>query len=153
MLTLKHELTYRLKMKGPLPTTSGSPMGERQYWEMSEGILTGEKIQAHIAMPGGDWMLIGTDGFWRPDVRTQFLTDDKAVILLQYTGLVKPDARFLQAARDGRETQFEDQYLVQLMRFDTGAQAYAWLAQNLYVAEGRLVGPAEIEYRIFQISQ
>jgi hypothetical protein len=48
MLILKQELIYQLTTKGPLPTTSGSSMGERQYWEMSEGILTGEKIRTRI---------------------------------------------------------------------------------------------------------
>lgn len=151
MLTLEKAMTYRFKMKGPLASTTGSPLGERQYWEMSEGVLIGSGINARISMPGGDWMLIGTDGFWRPDVRVQLVADDNAVILLHYVGLVKPNERFIEAATKGQETQFSDQYLRQFMRFDTGADRYLWLTQNLYLAEGRLAGASEIEYQIYRL--
>jgi hypothetical protein len=53
MMTLEHELTYRLKVRGPLGTTEGSPIGARQYWEMSEATLTGPRINAKLGMPGG----------------------------------------------------------------------------------------------------
>jgi hypothetical protein len=33
---------------------------------MSEGTLTGDGINARIAMPGGDWYSPGADGFGRP---------------------------------------------------------------------------------------
>jgi hypothetical protein len=32
---------------------------------------------------GGDWMQMSPDGFWRPDVRAQFRTDDDAVVLMR----------------------------------------------------------------------
>ena len=65
--------------RGPLARTEGSPLGERQYFEMTAGTLTGERINATIAMPGGDWMSRSPDGFWRPDVRVQLVTDDAAI--------------------------------------------------------------------------
>ena len=37
MIGLQHEMTYRLRVRGPMTPTRGSPRGER------------------IAMPGGDW--------------------------------------------------------------------------------------------------
>ena len=58
---------------------------------MSEGTLEGPRIKARIAMPGGDWYRPGADGFGRPDVRVQFITDDDAVILLHYNGLAIRD--------------------------------------------------------------
>lgn len=59
MIALQKAMTYRLKIKGPLASTSRSPVGERQYWEISEGQLSGDGINARIAMPGGDWMFVG----------------------------------------------------------------------------------------------
>jgi Protein of unknown function (DUF3237) len=44
-----------------------------------------------------------------------------------------------------------DQYMRMAMRFDTGAQKYVWLNQSLFIAEGRLAGPKEIEYRIYRV--
>jgi uncharacterized protein DUF3237 len=152
VIELRHEMTYRFRIRGPMVSTKGSPRGERQYWEMTEGELMGDKIKAHIAMPGGDWYSAGIDGFGRPDVRVQLVTDDGAVILLHYTGLVQTTDAFTQAASEGEPTHFEDQYMRMVMGFDTGAEKYAWLNRSLYVAEGRLSGKDEIEYRIYRLT-
>ena len=37
------------------------------------------------------------------------------------------------------------------MRFGTGVKKYAWLNENLFIAEGRLAGSKEIEYRIYRV--
>lgn len=151
MLRLHHEMTYRFTVTGPMAATEGAPTGARQYWEMSNGTLTGERINAKIAMPGGDWHVVSTDRFGRPDVRVQFITDDNAVVLLHYTGLVERTEAFRRAAEDGTETDWSDQYMRMSMRFDTGADKYAWLNQSLFVAQGRLCGNKEIEYRIYRV--
>jgi hypothetical protein len=38
------------------------------------------------------------------------------------------------------------------MFFDTGAVKYAWLNRHLFIAEGRLSGPKEVEYRIYRVT-
>jgi hypothetical protein len=152
MAGLQLEMIYQLRVRGPMPATQGSPIGKHVYWEMSEGTLEGPRIKARIAMPGGDWYRPGEDGFERPDVRVQFITDDGAVILLNYTGLVQMNDAFTLAAETGNATRFEDHYMRMAMRFDTGAPKYAWLNQHLFVAEGRLTGKEKIEYRIYRVT-
>jgi hypothetical protein len=151
VIELRYEMTYRFRVRGPLPPTEGSPRGARQYWEMTAGTLQGDRIQATIAMPGGDWHVVGSDQFGRPDVRVQFVTQDGAVILLHYTGLVERTAAFNAAADAGGDTGWDDQYMRMFMTFETGAERYAWLNQHLFVARGRLAGPAEIEYEIYRM--
>ena len=151
MIFLEREMTYRVKVRGPLRSTADAPLGEVQYWEMSDAWLDGPRIKARAAMPGGDWMRVGPDGLWRPDVRVQFTTDDGVTVLLQYSGLVKPNPRFTQAAAEGAATAFEDQYLRQVMRFESGDPRYLWITQEIYVAEGRLAGPSEIEYNVYAL--
>jgi hypothetical protein len=145
-------MTYSLVTKGPLNSTRGSPFGERQYWEMSEGRLTGKDISASIAMPGGDWMLVSNDGFWRPDVRVQLLTDDGAVVLLYYYGLVEQTQIFRTAAENDAETMWGDVNMRMAMRFDAGDSRYQWLNRFLFLAEGRLLGTGRIEYRIYKVT-
>jgi hypothetical protein len=149
---LERTMTYRLRVRGPLSPTAGSPLGERRYFEMTEGTLDGPGIAARVAMPGGDWMRVGADGFWRPDVRVSLLTDDGAVILLHYTGLVQQTPAFQAAAAAERATEFSDQYMRMAFVFDTGAEKYAWLNQSLFVAEGRLAGPSELEYGVYRVT-
>jgi hypothetical protein len=103
-------------------------------------------------MPGGDWNQVGADGFGRPDVRVQFITDDEQIILLHYRGLVQVTDAFKHAAASGGTTRFEDQYMRMVMCFDTGAPKYAWLNQHLFIAEGRIAGRDEIEYRIYRVT-
>lgn len=43
------EFTYRLKAEGPLPTTKGSPFGERNYWIIREIEVDGPRIRARLA--------------------------------------------------------------------------------------------------------
>ena len=71
--------------------------------------------------------------------------------MLSYTGLVQVMDAFRTAADRGTETHFEDQYMRMVMWFDTGASHYAWLTQHVFVAEGRLAGASEIEYRIYRV--
>jgi hypothetical protein len=153
MAGLEFEMTYHLRVRGPMPVTQGSPVGEHIYWEMSEGTLEGPRIKARIVMPGGDWFRPGADGFGRPDVRVQFITADGVVILLDYTGLVQMNDAFTEAAEAGKATRFEDHYMRMAMRFDAGgASKYAWLNQHLFVAEGHLTGKDQIEYRIYRVT-
>ena len=152
MPTLDFEMTYRFRTRGPLKSTAGAPTGEREYWEMTQGTLEGQRIRASIAMPGGDWYLAGSDGYGRPDVRVQLVTDDDAVLLLHYRGLVQVTEAFRHAAASGTETRFEDQYMRMVMFFETGADQYAWLNQSVFVAEGRIAGRNEIEYRVYRVT-
>ena len=145
-------MNYQFRMRGPVtPTTKGSPYGERQYWEMTEGNLTGEGINAKIAMPGGDWTLLSTDGFSRADVRVQFVTDDNELILLKYFGLIEVNEVFRKAAAENKSTDFEDHYMRMIMHFDTGSEKYQWLNKSFFIAEGQLIGTHEIHYKIYQL--
>jgi len=151
-MKLDYEMTYRVRVRGPLAATAGAPLGERQYWEMAEGELTGARINARFAMPGGDWYRSGADGLGRPDVRVQFQTDDGEVVLLHYTGIVQSTEAFKHVAEHGGETRFDDQYVRMAMFFETGAAHYAWLNQSLFAAEGRLIERDRLEYRVYRIA-
>ena len=144
-------MVYRVRVTGPVGSTTGAPLGEIQYWQMSDAWLEGPRITARAATPGGDWMRVGADGYWRPDVRVPFKTDDGAIVLLRYTGLVKPSETFTRAAREGGVTDFGDQYLRQLLHFEVGDARYLWLTQELFVAEGRLAGPGLLEYDVYRL--
>jgi hypothetical protein len=148
---LKFEMTYWVKTINPLEPTEGAPHGKRQYWQISEAYLQGARINAKLAATGMDWMLVSDDGFWRPDVRVQFITDDGAVILLHYTGLVEQTDRFKEAAESDQPTQWDDQYMRLALDFQTGDERYSWLNQHIFIARGRLEGTGRIEYAVFRV--
>lgn len=150
-ITLAPEMTYRVTTTNPLEPTRHAPSGERQYWQVSQATLVGPRINASLAGTGGDWMAIGTDGFWRPDVRVQFLTDDGEVVLMHYTGLVQQTRTFTEAAFQDRPTSWTDQYMRLVIDFHTGSEKYGWLSTSLFVAAGRLLGTGRIEYAVHRV--
>jgi hypothetical protein len=152
MIALEKEMIYRVRTAHPLDPTKGSPHGARQYWQVSEASLDGPRMKAKLAATGGDWMGVSDDGFWRPNVRAQFVTQDDAVVLMHYTGLVEQTDAFKKAAEADRETAFSDQYMRLALHFETGASSYAWLNKHLFVARGRLLGTGHIEYEVFRIT-
>lgn len=112
-------------------------------WPTDKGAVSHAGRRLDADRPG--WIVAA------PDVRVQFTTDDGVTVLLHYTGLVKPNPRFIKAATDGAATAFDDQYLRQIMRFETGDQRYLWITQEIYIAEGRLSGLSEIEYNVYAL--
>jgi hypothetical protein len=152
VIGLEHALTYRFSTRGPLGSTEGSALGTRQYWEMSRGTLTGDDLHAEIAMPGGDWANLGPDGFTRPDVRVQLVTDDGALILMHYTGLIEVTDRFAEAASNDDATDWDDQYMRFAFSFDTGAERYRWLTRSLFVGRGHILGTHDLEYEIYRVT-
>ena len=152
MIGLEQEMIYSVKTTSPLEPTTGSPRAVIQYWQVSEAQLAGKRIRAELAATGIDWMRVGADGFWRPDVRAQFITDDGAVVLMHYAGLVEQTERFKAAAESNRPTEWDEQYMRLSITFDTGDARYSWLNSSLFVAAGRLLGTGRIEYAVYRVT-
>jgi hypothetical protein len=152
MIGLEREMIYRVRPRGPLGRTDGSPTGVREYWEFSEAELSGPRIQAKVHGMGSDWFCVASsDGLSRPEVRLQFLTTDGALVLLSYTGLVRATDAFKRAAANDGATEFDEQYMRMHLAFDTGAASYRWLNESLWLAEGRL-DSGWIEYVVYRVT-
>jgi hypothetical protein len=150
-LELEFAMTYVVRTTNSLDPTTNSPWGVRQYWQVSEASLDGPDIKAQLAATGIDWMGVGDDGFWRPDLRAQFLTDDGAVVLMHYTGLVQQAARSTDSVATDAPG-WDDRYWRMSVRFETGAPRYAWLNTSLFVARGRLLDTGCIEYEVYRVT-
>jgi Protein of unknown function (DUF3237) len=153
MIQLEFEMTYRETIEGPLSPTKGSPFGERLCWKIATATLVGPRINASLAMPGTDWIRLGADGIRRQDLRAPLITDDGVIILFHYdVGLIRSTDIFLEALAEGKETKWSDQYMRMVPEFIVGEGKYGWLNQSLFIAEGRLAGPREIEYLVYRVA-
>lgn len=151
MINLAYVMTYWERIEGPLPSTAGSPFQERFCWKIVEGTLKGRDIEAKLAMPGTDWMRVGSDGIRRADTRVQFVTGNGETVLMSYnTGIIR-DEGFLEVLKSGKPSDFGDQYMRMVPVFETGSKALSWLHGYLFIGEGRLAGDKEIEYRIYRV--
>jgi Protein of unknown function (DUF3237) len=149
-MNLEREFTYFATLKPPVEIGTG-PFGTRNFFEVIDGTVEGKRLNGKVLTGGGDWLLIGPDGYARLDVRAQFLTDDGAVVYVHYNGLIQMSQKVTDALAKGASTDYGDQYFRTAPQFETGDPRYAWLNQNLFVAEGR-VGPGRVEYQVYRVA-
>jgi hypothetical protein len=127
------------------------PFGTRMIVPVTGGWAKGERITGSFVGGGGDWLLVGADGFGRLDVRGQLRTDDDAIIYLTYTGLLEMNDAVQQALAGG-ETQFDDQYFRTTPHLETGDARYAWVNTTVFVARGRVASGATVEYEVYRVT-
>jgi len=147
-MELVHEFTFRAGLKPPLPIGAG-PIGTRMYYEINGGEVVGDRLSGTIR-GGGEWALIGPDGFLRVDVRAQVETSDGAFLYVQYFGLLEMNAAVMNAIENGTGTEFADQYFCTNPRIETGDPRYSWVNTTFFVGEGRVLPGLGIEYRVYR---
>ena len=135
-------------LKQPLAVGS-TPVGLRNYYEITHGEIVGQRIKAKI-LGGGDWALIGSDGVVRLDVRLQAETDDGAILYAQYSGILQPSEKLMLAMTSGSGTDYGDEYFYSNPRFETGDPRYAWLNHTFLIGQGRAVPGFGVGYRVFR---
>ena len=151
---LVHEFTYHAIIGAPHEVGVG-PFGHRQYFEVRSGVLEGPRLKGKLIGSGGDWMLVGSDGFLRMDVRMQIETDDGAIICAHYFGPAETNQATAQAFATSRPTDFADQSIRSHWLLETGDPRYAWVNQSVLVGEGRVrpAGPGVMGFahRVYRV--
>lgn len=147
-MNLIHEFTYSAMLKSPLPIGPG-PIGTRMYYEVSGGKLDGERLRGTV-LGGGEWALIGPDGFLRVDVRLQVETHDGAHLYVQYSGLLGMNEAVQKAIGGETGTSYGEQYFFTNPRLETGDPRYAWVNTTFFIGEGRVLPGRGVEYRVWR---
>jgi len=140
------EFTVAATLKPPLPIGAG-PIGTRMYYEVTDGTLSGERLRGKL-LGGGEWALIGPDGFLRIDVRLQVETHDGALLYIQYFGLLELNDAVQSALEHGTGTDYGDHYFFTNPRIETGDERYAWVNTTFFVGEGHILPGLGVEYRV-----
>lgn len=148
VLVITEEFSYRADLEDPLEIGYGA-FGNRMYFRLTGGRVDGEHLHADV-LGGGDWVLVGPDGYGRVDVRGQWRTDDGAALYVQYTGLIEMNEAVGDALQTGGSTNYGDQYFWVALRFESGDERYSWLQRHQYVGRGRLAGGA-VEFTVFRL--
>jgi hypothetical protein len=152
MLELEHVMTYRLEVAGPLVGSDDSDtQPHTQFWRMTQATLEGPRIRATTPMSGLDWFAPQGNGYGRPHVRLPFRTDDGAVVLLEYRGIVHATEAFNKAVENDTATQWGEQYMRMALMFETASLRYQWLTQSLFIARGRLLAAKTLEYDVYRV--
>jgi hypothetical protein len=104
-----------------------TPLGMRATYVIRGGRCEGPDLRADFLLGGGDWVLVGTDGVARLDVRATLRTDDGALVALTSTGRAVLDESALARLLDGEMIGADQMYARSSPLFETGDERYAWL--------------------------
>lgn len=150
-MKLVPEFSYTAELAAPLIVGSG-PYGLRHVLPVKAGTVKGDRLRGTATIGGGDWLLVGDDGFGRLDVRAQFITDDDAVIYMSYLGLVEITPAAADALSGGGwGTEFGDHYFVTTPRLECGAPKYEWVNQTIFVGQGRIISGPAVEFQVSRV--
>ncbi|BBZ35134.1 UPF0311 protein [Mycolicibacterium confluentis] len=147
---LSHEFTFWAQLN-PAVDVGPGPLGQRLCFEVVGGEVTGERLKGEVLSGGGDWILVGADGYGRIDVRLQFKTFDGASIFVQYFGLLEINEVVASALATGGGTRYEDQYFRTAPRLETGDPRYSWVNRSTFVARGHAVEGGRVEYEVHRV--
>lgn len=127
-----------------------TPFGHRITYIIGEGRFEGERLRGRILPGGGDWLIRGSDGLARLDVRKTFETDDEVLIHVSYTGLYKFSDHVTARLASGQDCEFGDTLFLAQIQFETSHARYAWLNETLAIGEGRETKTG-VEYRVYAV--
>ena len=149
-MELTLEFTYEAELGESLMIGNG-PYGTRLSVSVAGGWAKGDRISGTLVGGGGDWALIGPDGYARLDVRGQIRTDDGALLYITYGGVMEINERVMAAlASPEVETSYDDQYYRATPRIETGDERYAWANQTVFLSKGRITRKG-VEYEVYRV--
>ena len=127
-----------------------TPVGTRMTFITAGGVIDGPQLRGELLPGGGDWLLVGSDGVGRADIRATIRTHDGALIHYESRGIIKVPADALQRLAAGELLPFDEAYVRTTPKFETADERYAWLSE--VVALGyNVLSPNHIDYRIYRV--
>lgn len=130
----------------PIPT----PVGTRMTFITTGGVVEGPKLRGELLPGGGDWLILGSDGVGRVDVRATLRTHDGVLIHYESRGVIKIPADGMQRLAAGEVLPFEETYVRTTPKFETADERYAWLSEVVAVGYN-ILSPNHIDYRIYRV--
>ncbi|WP_029108110.1 DUF3237 domain-containing protein [Mycobacterium sp. URHD0025] len=127
-----------------------TPVGTRMTFVVKHGRCLGPRIAADVLPGGGDWLLLGSDGVARLDVRATLRTDDGAFIHLTNTGRVRMDQKTANRFTAGELIRHDEMTARSSPLFETDDERYRWLNAIHTVAINQ-VSLSEVHYRVFAV--
>jgi hypothetical protein len=140
------DMHVNLQPAQPIPT----PVGTRMTFITTGGVIDGPKLRGELLPGGGDWLIVGSDGTGRVDVRATLRTHDGALIHYESRGVIKIPADGVQRLAAGEVIPFAESYVRTTPKFETSDERYAWLSEVVAVGYN-ILSPNHIDYRIYRV--
>ncbi len=143
---------FQLTLSVPSVVDLGpTPKGHRRIATVTGGQFQGERLKGIVhAGPGGDWMILRSDGVLNLDVRLTLETDDHQLIFMAYQGVRHGPQEVMERLGRGESVDPKAYYFRMVPTFETSSEKYAWLNKIVCVASGKrdATGPT---YQVYEV--
>lgn len=128
-----------------------TPSGHRRIATVAGGTFKGDRMYGTVqAAPGGDWILVRTDGAVVLDVRLTLETDDEQLVYMSYRGLRHGPEDVMARLNAGEPVDPSTYYFRSTPLFETASRKYDWLNRIVAVGVGRREATGPV-YEVFEV--
>ena len=124
--------------------------GVRRIIPILGGEVSGEGIQGKIFPVGADFQTIRPNGFTELEAKYAFEMDDGAIVYIENIGIRFGPKELLDRITKGETVDPALIYFRSVPRFETGAEKYRWLMENLFIGVGARY-PDRVELAVHQV--
>ena len=107
--------------------------GVRRIIPIIGGEVKGEGVNGKVCAFGADFQIIRPNELIELEAKYAFETDDGAVVYVENKGLRFGPVELLQKLKRGEPVDPKLIYFRTVPRFETGAEKYRWLMENLFI--------------------
>ncbi len=122
---------------GALVTLGAAPLGERRYVPLGGGTVRGPELNGTLVEGGVDWQVARADGALEIAAHYVIRTDDGALVEVQSQGLRHGAPEVMARLAAGENLPRDAYFFRTLVRFTTGAPAWAHLNKVMAIAVGQ----------------
>jgi hypothetical protein len=148
---LETRYVFSLAIKVGTPIVAGDlGHGVRRVIAVLGGEVRGPGIKGKIFPVGADFQTIRPNGLTELEAKYAFELDDGAVIYIENIGIRFGPKELLDRIAKGETVDPALIYFRSVPRFETGAEKYRWLMENLFVGVGARY-PDRVELDVHQV--
>ena len=120
-----------------LVTLGAAPLGERRFVPLKGGTVEGPELQGSVVEGGVDWQINRADGALEIAAHYVIRTPDGGLVEVQSNGLRHGPPEVMARLARGEAVGRDEYFFRTLMRFTTGAPAWAHLNKVMAIAVGQ----------------
>src|ERR1700694_3879791 len=148
---LQTKYVFRLAIKIGTPIVAGDfGHGTRRIIPILGGEVRGEAMNGTIFPCGADFQIIRPNGLTELEAKYAFKMDDGAIVYIENIGIRFGPKQLLDRIAKGEIVDPALIYFRSVPKFETGAENYRWLIENLFIGFGARY-PDRVEIDVHQV--
>ena len=148
---LRTRYVFSLAIRIGAPIIAGDlGRGVRRIIPILGGEVFGDGIEGTIFPVGADFQVIRPNGFTELEAKYAFEMDDGAIVYIENIGIRFGPKELLDRIAKGEIVDPALIYFRSVPKFETGAEKYRWLMENLFIGVGAR-HPDRVEIDVHQV--